>query len=305
MSTYYPPPQTSSFTSKKFVSYCTDESATIIGLKPVNRLVSIYGGPYLFAVAAGNSLFTVVAGETKPFLSNFVLIYQISTGSFTKSLEFDTDILALSASDTHLFVSMAKAIQVVEISSLRVIHTIERSSATGIIATCSNALVYTCDDAPGVVMLADVPGFSILQQINCHQDPIHCLSISPDGKFLATASEKGTLVRVFDVQQGEKSGEFRRGYRGSSVLGVDSDGTVTCACTSTTLHVFTKCHITLPLTQAPLAMNLIDGDLWIVTADGILSIYKVDCAAGKLTIQNQQKLSELSVTEHSPKRAQI
>ena len=153
----------------------------------------------------------------------------------------------------------------------------------------------------GTFALIAIPGFSVLQQISCHQDPIQCLSLSSDGKLLTTASDKGTLIRVFDVQDGNKSSEFRRGFRASAVTAVDTDNDITCACTATTLHVFTRAHITSPLSHPPLALNVIDGDVWLVTTDGILTIYKVDRAGAKLVLQNQQKLSELSITDESKK----
>ena len=301
MSAYTASLQRSSFTCRKYVSFCTDNTATIAGLKPFNHLASIHGGPYLFAAAADDLLFTVVAGETSPFTSNFVLVYQMSTGTFQKSIEFDTDILAICASDAYLFVSMAGSIQILEIESFNVVNTVQRTSSTGLIAACPGFLAYACDDPVGLVTIVAIPGFSMLQQISCHQDPIQCISLSSDGKLLTTASDKGTLIRVFDVQDGNKSSEFRRGFRASAVTAVDTDNDITCACTATTLHVFTRAHITSPLSHPPLALNVIDGDVWLVTTDGILTIYKVDRAGAKLVLQNQQKLSELSITDESKK----
>ena len=44
-----------------------------------------------------------------------------------------------------------------------------------------------------------------------HESHLACLAVSDDGSRLATASEKGTLVRVFDTADGRQLHEFRRG----------------------------------------------------------------------------------------------
>ncbi|CAI9112895.1 OLC1v1013398C1 [Oldenlandia corymbosa var. corymbosa] len=47
--------------------------------------------------------------------------------------------------------------------------------------------------------------------ITAHDSDIACLALSTDSKFVATASAKGTLVRVFNTDEGELVREFRRG----------------------------------------------------------------------------------------------
>lgn len=47
--------------------------------------------------------------------------------------------------------------------------------------------------------------------IDAHNTPVAALTLSLSGARLATASEKGTLVRVFDTSSGAKLQELRRG----------------------------------------------------------------------------------------------
>ena len=52
---------------------------------------------------------------------------------------------------------------------------------------------------------------NVTKFIQAHDSPLRCVVLSLDGSLVATASEKGTLVRVFDCQSGCLLHEFRRG----------------------------------------------------------------------------------------------
>ena len=47
--------------------------------------------------------------------------------------------------------------------------------------------------------------------IQAHDSAVACLTLSANGKLLATASEKGTLIRIFSTAEGSKLQELRRG----------------------------------------------------------------------------------------------
>lgn len=49
--------------------------------------------------------------------------------------------------------------------------------------------------------------------IPAHESSLAALAFSPNGREIASASEKGTVIRVFNVEDGSKLIEFRRGLR--------------------------------------------------------------------------------------------
>jgi autophagy-related protein 18 len=49
--------------------------------------------------------------------------------------------------------------------------------------------------------------------IPAHDSPLAAIAFDASGSKLATASEKGTVIRVFSIPSGKRVFEFRRGVR--------------------------------------------------------------------------------------------
>ena len=49
--------------------------------------------------------------------------------------------------------------------------------------------------------------------IPAHDSPLAAIAFDASGSKLATASEKGTVIRVFSIPNGKRVFEFRRGVR--------------------------------------------------------------------------------------------
>ncbi len=64
----------------------------------------------------------------------------------------------------------------------------------------------------GFIQIVDLLGDGTIKgHIRAHKSKIACLAFNSDGSKLASASIKGTLIRVFDVANGRVEGELRRG----------------------------------------------------------------------------------------------
>ncbi|CCE61209.1 hypothetical protein TPHA_0A01250 [Tetrapisispora phaffii CBS 4417] len=118
------------------------------------------------------------------------------------------------------------------------------------------------------IMLNDVVAYDALNitPINylnaVHNGNVVALTISPDGKIIATASEKGTVIRIFDVgieKQDELINsltyEFRRGNRQSTIhqLAFNNNATlIACVGDSDTIHIF-KLDSNMKLSTLPMS----------------------------------------------------
>jgi autophagy-related protein 18 len=93
----------------------------------------------------------------------------------------------------------------------------------------------------GGVLIYDATKLEAANVIDAHNSPLSCIALNSDGTLLATASEKGTIIRVFSVPGGEKLYQFRRGSIPAKIYCMSFNSTSTLLCVSSateTVHVF-------------------------------------------------------------------
>ncbi|GBL48610.1 hypothetical_protein [Candidozyma auris] len=93
----------------------------------------------------------------------------------------------------------------------------------------------------GDVIIFDLKALQPVVVIEAHKSALAALCLSRDGHLLATASNKGTIVRVFSVDTGEKLYQFRRGTYPTKIysLSFSSDNKYVVATSSSeTVHIF-------------------------------------------------------------------
>jgi autophagy-related protein 18 len=93
----------------------------------------------------------------------------------------------------------------------------------------------------GEVLIFDTITLKALNVIEAHRSPLSCIALSNDGTVLATASETGTIIRVFSVPRGQKLFQFRRGTYPSTIYSMSFNLESTLLCVSSmsdTVHIF-------------------------------------------------------------------
>eukprot|EP00088_Acartia_fossae_P059705 TRINITY_DN7113_c0_g1_i1.p1 TRINITY_DN7113_c0_g1~~TRINITY_DN7113_c0_g1_i1.p1 ORF type:complete len:345 (+),score=79.12 TRINITY_DN7113_c0_g1_i1:35-1069(+) len=77
--------------------------------------------------------------------------------------------------------------------------------------------------------------------ITAHDSPLVAIALNVEGTRLATASEKGTLIRVFDVANGNLLSELRRGSAPATIYCINFNATSSLLCVASdhgTIHIF-------------------------------------------------------------------
>lgn len=90
-------------------------------------------------------------------------------------------------------------------------------------------------------MVFDCVTLSAVNIIAAHKSAIAALAINHSGTALATASDKGTIIRVFSLPDAKRIGEYRRGSKAARVWSINFNipGTLLCVSSDTeTVHVY-------------------------------------------------------------------
>jgi len=134
------------------------------------------------------------------------------------------------------------------IRDMKVIHTIKETppNIKGLIALSTNSdknyLAYPGHSTIGELQIFDTVNLYSRVSIPAHAGQLAALEFSPDGTRIATASDKGTVIRVFSCETGAKLYELRRGLkRTASIYSLSFSpcgGFLACSSNTETVHVF-------------------------------------------------------------------
>ncbi|KAG6895242.1 hypothetical protein C0992_002411 [Termitomyces sp. T32_za158] len=185
-------------------------------------------------------------------------------------LLFPSSVLAVKMNRKTLVVVLELEIYIYDISNMRLMHVIETLKNPDAICALSPSAdnSYLAYPAPlpsptslppasssstsnpnpppppaptGDVLLFSTRSLSVANVLRAHKSPIALLSLNPTGTLLASASDKGTVIRVFSVPNAEKLYQFRRGTRETRIYSLAFNRVSSLLAVSSaheTVHVF-------------------------------------------------------------------
>ncbi|XP_054991185.1 WD repeat domain phosphoinositide-interacting protein 2 isoform X1 [Sorex araneus] len=161
---------------------------------------------------------------------------------------YSNTILAVKLNRQRLIVCLEESLYIHNIRDMKVLHTIRETppNPAGLCAlSISNDncyLAYPGSATIGEVQVFDTINLRAANMIPAHDSPLAALAFDASGSKLATASEKGTVIRVFSIPEGQKLFEFRRGVKrcvSICSLAFSMDGVFLSASSNTeTVHIF-------------------------------------------------------------------
>ncbi|GFR00604.1 WD repeat domain phosphoinositide-interacting protein 2 [Trichonephila clavata] len=132
---------------------------------------------------------------------------------------YSNTILAVKLNRQRLVVCLVESLYIHNIRDMKVLHTIRDTppnpAGLCVLSTSNehNFLAYPGSSSIGEVQIFDALNLQAKSMIPAHDNPLAAMAFDPSGTKLATASEKGTVIRVFNVVDGTKLYEFRRGVK--------------------------------------------------------------------------------------------
>jgi len=157
---------------------------------------------------------------------------------------YPSEILCVRMNRQRLIVCLAESIHIHDIRDMKILHSIENIAPNeqGLCALSLNShLAFPVCQTSGELRIFNASKLRTGMTIRAHDTPLSALAFSPSGSLLATASERGTVIRVFCVKNGQRVQEFRRGVSCVRIASLvfSASGDFLCASSNTeTVHVF-------------------------------------------------------------------
>eukprot|EP01103_Thecamoeba_quadrilineata_P016589 TRINITY_DN557_c0_g1_i2.p1 TRINITY_DN557_c0_g1~~TRINITY_DN557_c0_g1_i2.p1 ORF type:complete len:271 (+),score=33.12 TRINITY_DN557_c0_g1_i2:177-989(+) len=192
-----------------------------------------------------NSLVALVGNGPEPaFSARKLSMYNINEESLQPHFElsFQTPILAVKMSSSHFIVVLENKIHIYELQNVRNVRAIDTyPNPKGLCALSHNDFYLAYPGVRGTGQVCINDGIKEEMTIEAHKSSLSTLIFSPDGTLLATASQQGTLIRVFLIPEGVQEYLFRRGTSAAKIYSMSIDDTNSHLCVSSstgTLHIF-------------------------------------------------------------------
>jgi len=202
-----------------------------------------FGGGIGCAEMLGTTRYIALVGGGKQpkFPQNKVQIWNDATEKITTAVEFKTPVQRVRISQTHCIVVLLNTVCIYKMSIPLEKHA-EYETVNNPFGLCElgKDIVAFPGRTVGQVKLFDL-NTSNVSIIPAHETPLRALAISKDGDLIATASEQGTLIRLWSFPSCTKVAELRRGVDPAAIFSLAfSPNGKALAITSdkSTLHVF-------------------------------------------------------------------
>uniref|UniRef100_A0A3B3ZK79 Uncharacterized protein n=1 Tax=Periophthalmus magnuspinnatus TaxID=409849 RepID=A0A3B3ZK79_9GOBI len=232
-------------------SFNQDTTSLSMGTKTGYRLFSVTSVDKLDCIHEGvecpdvyiverlfSSSLVVVVSLSMPRRMN---VYHFKKGTEICNYSYSNNILSVRLNRQRLVVCLEESIYIHNIKDMKLLKTLLNTptNPSGLCALSVNHsnsyLAYPGSATIGEITVYDANSLA-------HDSPLAALTFNASGSKLASASEKGTVIRVFSIPEGDKLFEFRRGmkrYVSISSLSFSADGQFLCASSNTeTVHIF-------------------------------------------------------------------
>lgn len=154
----------------------------------------------------------LIGGGTRPkYPQNKVVIWDAAKQKVAITMEFNSLVQRVRLSRSYIVVVLEYSVQIHRFASPpEKLGEFETASNPFGLCCLGQAIAAFPGRTAGQIQLVELPSRNV-SIIPAHSSALRALDISPDGEILVSASEVGTLVRVFATTNCARIGELRRG----------------------------------------------------------------------------------------------
>lgn len=191
-----------------------------------------------------NILALVGSKVNSQYPPNKVIIWDDHQSRCIGEFSFRSEVRAVRLRRDQVVVVLEHKIYVYNFMDLRLLHQIETLANPRGLCCLSHHLNTSVLACPGLrrgQVRVEHFGLNMTKLINAHDSKIACLTLTMDGLLLATASVRGTLIRIFNAMDGTRLQEVRRGVDRADIYSIALSPNVQWLAVSSdkgTVHIF-------------------------------------------------------------------
>ncbi|KAL0370590.1 UNVERIFIED_CONTAM: Autophagy-related protein 18a [Sesamum angustifolium] len=191
-----------------------------------------------------NILALVGGGDSPQYPLNKVMIWDDHQSRYIGELSFRSEVRGVRLRRDRIVVVLEQKIFVYNFGDLKLLHQIETiANPKGLCAVSQVPLsfVLVCPGLQKGQIRVEHYASKRTKFIMAHDSRIACFALSQEANLLATASSKGTLVRIFNTHDGSLLQEVRRGADRADIYSLAFSATAQWLAVSSdkgTVHVF-------------------------------------------------------------------
>ncbi|CAL4972283.1 unnamed protein product [Urochloa decumbens] len=191
-----------------------------------------------------NILALVGGGDNPHYPPNKVMIWDDHQSRCIGELSFRSPVRGVRLRRDRIIVVLENKIFVYNFADLKLVHQIETApNPKGLCAVSQQpgSIVLVCPGVQKGQIRVEHYGARKTKFINAHTSRVACFALSQDGRLIATASTKGTLVRIYNAAEGNLLQEVRRGADRAEIYSLAFSNNLQYLSVSSdkgTIHVF-------------------------------------------------------------------
>ncbi|KAG9140823.1 hypothetical protein Leryth_025225 [Lithospermum erythrorhizon] len=192
------------------------------------------------------NILALVGGKSNTqYPPNKVIIWDDHQSRCIGEFSFRSEVRGVKLRRDRVVIVLEHKIYVYNFMDLKLLHQIETVANPRGLCCLShqrNTSVLACPGLRRGQVRVEHFGLTTTRLINAHDSQIACLTLSMDGLLLATASTRGTLIRIFNTMDGTKLQEVRRGADKADIYSLALSPNAQWLVVSSdkgTIHVFT------------------------------------------------------------------
>ena len=210
----------------------------------------IYGGIGIIEILNNTNIFALVGtGQNLKLGPNKVILWDEFNQKVANELIVSNNVKNIKIKRTKIFIIEENNILVFTLGNYQKIDSLKTfTNKNGIFGISLhpklNIISYPSPDI-GKILIKNydnkIEGNFTVNEINAHKNEIIALVMNYDGTLIASASEKGTIIKIFRTKDGSLLQELRRGTEPAEIFSIAFDFKsqyIACSSNKGTVHIF-------------------------------------------------------------------